>query len=355
MANKANKKQRHEAKRKAKRLTARRRDSISPVKRLSDSKGEVECWASGDFSFMRQLQIFAYKRAGGLNGVACFLVDQGVVGLKDSWVRLDMDRPQLQEMLNVAEGRGITMRRIEVEEARRWIAGGARWAYDNGMRLPRDWLKHTSVIGGVLGWQNADVSAFTMNFAGHPEDLRQRLIRETLESYLKRDDIQFTFSMDAPYKDQRTGEYAPELNSDAFDDDESDDESDEQFESPDDGASFEVFKKLTHRLDIVAATLVSETQKWLATRNEMASPELAEAWKSVITSTLLAKSTLPDANEQEVSELSGKLLFEAIRLIEPARLVERKRATDQALEHLETNSLIIQNAIKMLALPEGTE
>src|SRR5580692_6916144 len=50
------KKQRHKAKREAKRLAARRRDSISPVKRLAESKGDMEIWMSEDFEEMGQAE-----------------------------------------------------------------------------------------------------------------------------------------------------------------------------------------------------------------------------------------------------------------------------------------------------------
>ena len=224
MAGKVNKKQRHEAKRKAKRLAVRRQDSISPVKRLSDAKGEIDCWSSGDFEIMGQIQIFAYKQAAGLFGVACFLVDEGVVGLKDSWVRLGVDRKEFQRMLDAGQGSGIRMRRVAIEEALRWIAGGARWAHDNGMRLPKDWLRHASMLGAIGDWKNADVSEFAMEFAGHPEDLRQRLIGESIGSFLARDDIRFVLNSAAPYKDQRTGEYASDLDDDALDDEEAEDD-----------------------------------------------------------------------------------------------------------------------------------
>ena len=131
---KADKKQRHKARRQAKRFEIKRRDSISPVKRLAEAKGDVECWMSDDFDELGQAQMFVFKRAAGLSGVACFLVDQGVVGLKDSWVRMRIERSEFQEMLDVSRDRGISMRRVVPEQIRAWSraesAGPMRTACD---------------------------------------------------------------------------------------------------------------------------------------------------------------------------------------------------------------------------------
>ena len=41
-------------------------------------------------------------------------------------------------------------------------------------RLPKDWIRSASLIGGIGDWESADVSLFVKEFVGHPEDLRQR-------------------------------------------------------------------------------------------------------------------------------------------------------------------------------------
>jgi hypothetical protein len=46
-----------------------------------------------------------------------------------------------------------------------------------------------------------------MEFAGHPDDLHQRLIGQPFEDYIQRTDIDFVFSDNAPVMDQGTGEY----------------------------------------------------------------------------------------------------------------------------------------------------
>jgi hypothetical protein len=338
---KADKKQRHKAKRAAKRHEARRRESVGPVKRLADARGEAECWMSDDFERNGQAQLFAYKQGGGLSGVACFLIDEGVVGLKDAWARVGMDRKEFEEMLGAGNARGLPMHRVELEEMRRWIEGAARWAHDNGMRLPKDWVKCASLVGGVGDWRSADVSAFRKKFAGHPEDLRQRLIGEPLETYLKRDDIDFVFSDAAPYMDQRTGEYAK--SEDPFDLD------DDEIEEALDALPGEEIDELTEKFNSVADVLAAKTADWLATRSDTPSPELHEAWRSLIMATVMSQAAVADADEEEIADFSRELLGNLEGQMEPSRSDEFRRATRQVSDHLRADSLLL----KKVAMEHG--
>ena len=69
------------------------------------------------------MQIFAYKRGSGLTGIACFLIDRGVVGLKDSWHRIGLERSEFQRMIDMGNRKDLPMRRVTLDEARRMIAG----------------------------------------------------------------------------------------------------------------------------------------------------------------------------------------------------------------------------------------
>jgi hypothetical protein len=215
---KANKKQRHEAKRKVKKLQLKRENSISPIKRLADAPGEIECWESEDFVAFGQMQLFVFKRAAGVSGLACFLIDRGVVGLKDAWVKMNVDRSDLTDMIDFTRKRGIKMRAAKLEDARQSIAGAIRWAHENGMRLPKDWPRIVSVFGGVGDWASADLSQFALEFTGHPDDLRQRLIAEPFETFIQRPDIDFVFSDAAPYSGPRTNGFMELDDSDDGDD-----------------------------------------------------------------------------------------------------------------------------------------
>lgn len=342
----ANKKQRHETKRKAKKKETRRREAGSPIKRLADARGEVECWMSEDYEGNRQRQIFVFKRAAGMSGVSCFLVDRGVVGLKDAWSRMDVHAEDREHMLNGGESRGFSMNRVDVEEARNWVAGAARWANDNGMRLPKDWIKCALLIGGAGDWESADVSEFEKKFVGHPEDLRQRLIGESVEAYLKRKDIEFIFDLTAPYMDQETGGYTRD-----DDDDDDDDFSDLDSLDPDGVERLlrdlpdDAIDKLLDQFTAAANDLVKQTTSWLGARGDTPSSELFEGWRSVMLSGMLTSVAMPDAKGSEIAEFSADLLLGITERVDLDRYDERERAIAQALEHLTAEPQIVGDVI----------
>ena len=333
------KKQRHKAKRQAKRHAARRRDSISPVKRLAESKGDLEIWMSEDFEDMGQAEVFAYKRGAGLTGIACFLIDRGVVGLKDAWTKLGIDRTDLEDILAKSQSHNISLRKCTPEEARNLIAGGVRWAHDNGMRLPRDWMKAAAFIGGVGDWSLADTSRFEKEFAGHPEDLRRRLIGCPLDEYLRRSDIKFIFSDAAPYMDQQTGEYASD--DQLYDDDDDD-------ESLADDLPLEELAAFLEKFSELEATLIAETELWLKAQGDMPSPELPEAWRSMLAAGMLSKSLSADTAE----DVGERIMDEIAARIDPSRIVEYERAVKQVSKHLENDRQLLQKAVKSIQASE---
>jgi hypothetical protein len=255
------KKKRHKAKRQAKHDAARRRTSISPIRRLAEARADLECWMSDNFAETGQMQIFTFKAAAGLAGVACFLIDHGVVGLKDAWARTNISHEDLDGMLGKSADRGIRMRRVDVETVRRWVASGVRWAYENGMRLPKDWTRTASLIGGVGDWKSANLTDFVKEFAGHPDDLRQRLLTEPFETFIQRDDIDFIFNDQAPYMDQRTGDYHQDNDPDLPDAEEFD-------ANMLDDVPEEAVKELANLFTPGATMLAEKTANWLRTRGD---------------------------------------------------------------------------------------
>ncbi len=307
---------------------------------------------SDDFQLNGQMQLFVYKQAAGLSGIACFLVDRGIVGLKDAWTRTDMSRNEFREMLEKCDRRGLRMGRVAIEEVRRWVAGGIRWAHENGMRLPKDWAKPASLIGGVGDWGSADLSGFAKEFAGHPEDLRQRLIGESFESLLAREDIDFIFSDAAPYMDQRTGQDAHVDDLNALDEGDSDLDDDPQSLLA--GLPDEALNKQADRFIPAATALAADTAKWLEARTDNASPGLLEAWRSMMLAATLSKAAILDGPEDEVADLTYDFLKELSARIEPSRSTEHHRAVEQILEHLQTDPLLMQKAVLKYGLADQT-
>ena len=333
----ADKKQRHKAKREAKRLAARRRESISPVKRLAEAKGEIECWMSEGFGELGQLQILIHKRAAGLSGVACFLIDRGVVGLKDAWTKLRVDREEFDFMVERSAEHGIPMLRGTLEEARRWVAGGVRWAQQNGMRLPKDWVKVASIMGGVGDWAKADVSEFEMEFAGRPDDLRQRLIGQPFDEFTRRTDIRFIFNESAPMMDIESGEY----------EDGGDLESELDAESILDGMPSMQLRSMLVRFTASATALQAMTTEWLEARGEKppSGALLLEAWQSVMLASALTEAAVSDVESDQGIELFEQMLDDIRRRTEPDRVDQYDWAVDKALEHLNADAELLANAI----------
>jgi hypothetical protein len=235
------------------------------------------------------------------------------------------------------------MRRATLDEIRRLVAGGIRWAHENGMRLPKDWVKPASLLGGIDDWMTADVSRFVKEFAGHPDDLRQRLIGEPFESYIQRDDIDIDFFDLAPYKDQNTGEY---VNNDDDDDDvDLADLDEDELEEIAADIPEEELNELAAGLTPIAMGLASETNVWLSTRNEEPSIGLVEAWQSILLSSLLARTAMPDAPDEEIADFGIELLEDMSKRIDASRQSKYEEAVGQALEHLDADPMMIQNAM----------
>ena len=330
------KRQRHHAKRDAKKRDARRQASVSPIKRLADAKGEFECWMSPDFEKFGQRQIFAFKQAGSLCGYAAFLIDRGVVGLKDAWIRMGSSRSELIDLLNESrETWDLPIVQTTLDQIRPMIAASIRWTIENGMRLPKDWQKAASLLGGVGDWKSADTSVFVKEFRGHPEDLRQRLLSMSYEDYVKRDDIAFTFNESVIYMDQETGEY---VNSD--DDFDEEDWTEEELAEVD--AMADEFVKSIDNLMPIATRLAEKTRQWLASQQLPPQPELFDAWKTVLAARLLLQTAMPEADDAAGKEFFQKTIEGLAGRIPPDRLAAHRAALDQVLNHLTTDLSLME-------------
>jgi len=338
---KADKKKRHKAKRAAKRHQHKRLESVGPIKRLAASPGEIECWMSEGFEEFGQTEMIAYKQGGGLAGIACFLVDRGVVGLKDAWTRMVADYAGIKDVLDDSRRNGMQMKRVTPDEFRAMIAGGLRWSHENGMRWPKDWTKAASLIGGIGDWASADVSAFVKEFAGHPEDLRQRLVGESFEAYVRRKDVLFEFDDDAPYLDQRSGEYVDADMSNLFE---------EELEAIAADVPEEEINEMVENFNPSAAGLTREMIDWLVARGDTPSPELFEAWRSVMLAAVLSKQAMPTAANEDVAHLGYELLQDISGRIEEDRIAEYDRAIGQVIDRLETDPKLMQKAIMKYAV-----
>lgn len=325
----SDKKQRNKARREAKRRDARRKASQSPIKRFAEAKGEIDVYMVGDFHGDRQVQIIFYKRTAMGNILATFLVDRGVVGLKDAWAKPHCPPDELDMILRQFPT-DLQGRRTTVDDAVSLLRSAVRFTVDNGMRLPKDLDKATSIFGGLGDWRDADTSQFIMEFAGHPEDLRQRLVTSSFEDYIQRKDVSFIFSDTAPYMDQATGEYydtdAPNIEEDLAN------IADEIVDS----YSSEDLEKMRNLALPSAITLCKALEQDLKAHNQTPRPQLREACQTVLLATLISAEVKDIPTEYRPDLCSALIDALASRISEDDAVVE---------EHFQTISQVL-NGIK---------
>jgi hypothetical protein len=199
MPDRSRQKERKRLKRKRKNEAHRRAASVSPFKALSRVPSEVQCWMNLNWEITRQASIFVLRQTrSGRCAMAGFLVDFGVPGLKDAWGRIDISAAEFQENILGPMREQFPVGSVDVSEAARLVAGGLRFAHDNGFRLPHRYERWISILGDIGDWHEADVSDFDMEFAGSMDDLRRRLVGQSVEEFLARKDLSFVFSDDAP-------------------------------------------------------------------------------------------------------------------------------------------------------------
>jgi hypothetical protein len=305
---------------------------------LAAAPGSFECYTSGDLKAFGQVQVVVHKRTPRGSGTAMFLIDRGIVGLKDAFVICPMTAEDFRSLIDDELRPAYPTSRITLEEARALVAGAVRFARGHGMRLPKDLEKTTSIIGGIGDWTTADTSPFLKEFAGHINDLRQRLIGQPFEEFIRRDDITFIFSNDAPYMDQKTGNYVNVAENDLS---HLSDLSPEEIEEIAADIPIEELNEVVEAFAPAATELREQTTLWLAAQGQNPSAELFEAWRTVLTAGTLAVTSMPDAPAGDVKDFGGELLESMY-----ARLGDdRSVAFNQVMEHLAAEPTLMQRAL----------
>lgn len=226
-------KERQRLKREKRKAAQRRTLSVSPYKRVGQV-GQVEaCYINADWrqSGIATIQVIPQNPAGG-HAVAGFLVDTWCAGLKDAYGNLALDRDDIERNLQRArEGFGLV--RIDLELARRLVAGGIRFARQNGFRLPAHSERRTNLLGG-LEQVEADLSQFDKDgklvWVGPTHDLARRLIGCTAEQFLQRPDVEIIAEVAGATDDGADYEWEDDFGDE---DDEQEDESEISDESID--------------------------------------------------------------------------------------------------------------------------
>ena len=213
----ARKKERKRLKRQRKREQIRREHGGSPYARIA-RKGEIiECVMNGDWRERGQaVALLLLSVPGGGLALAYFLVDLWCCGLKDAWGNLDVAREQFEDSVDqYVQRHDMPMEQVDVAELRQVIAGGLRFAVQNGFRLPPHYSRWTNFVGDLGDWQHhADLTYFgadgkpgKLRYVGPMWDLRNRLVSSTVEVFMARKDVEVIMDVedgpslfDAPYE-----------------------------------------------------------------------------------------------------------------------------------------------------------
>jgi hypothetical protein len=196
MSDNARRKERQRLKRKQKQQALRKQRNVSVFRRLESSDAPIQCFINSGWEESPQASIFVLREipsGGGGHALASFLVDFGVLGLKDAWGRLDMTPLQFRDEILAPCEETMPMERVDPQTARRLIAGAIRYRHDNGFKQVHRLDRWLAILGGVGDWRQADVSEFEPEFAESPEYLHRHLIGCTPEQFLSRPDLSVVF------------------------------------------------------------------------------------------------------------------------------------------------------------------
>ncbi|MBI5865610.1 MAG: hypothetical protein HZB38_14100 [Planctomycetes bacterium] len=140
------------------------------------------------------------KVPGGGHASAAFLIDTWCMGLKDAWGALDATYEEFVEKILQPNEDLHPLAPLTLKQAREMVAGGLRFAEQNGFRHPARYERWTALIGGVGDWREADISAFgcegRLRCLATMQDLKRRLVGCRVEDFLARDDIDFEIVAD---------------------------------------------------------------------------------------------------------------------------------------------------------------
>lgn len=196
MARRSARKQDKQRKRNKRKLDAARKLNVNPF-RLAGQRGEtVACYINEGWDEQGMASMYVLRRTAGHGIVmASFLVDTWCAGLKDAWGRLDMTLGEFEEQILDRIPEEVQLTRIEIDEVRRLVAGGIRFARQNGFRLPSKYDRWVAVLGGECDPDHSDLTGFGVDgglrYVGTLEDLKRRLIGCSVDDFLGRKDIEF--------------------------------------------------------------------------------------------------------------------------------------------------------------------
>ena len=289
MSRDARKKQKHRLKRKQKQIEARKAKSVTPLDRIARSGGVLECYVNDDWTEtgIASIQVLGRAADGGC-AHAAFLVDVWCVGLKDAYGSRTALRSEFENLLERL-GERMHMGPIPAEVARRLVAGGVRFARQNGFHLPSHSDRWTAIFGDLGDVASADLTDFGvegngrgLRYVGTLDFLKRRLAHCSAEQFLARPDVHWMLSDGTPANLAHV-----HLSDDDQDlgDDEDDDDLDFDTLDPE-GEDAPILAVLENMVGGVADRTEDAIRKWCFQTGRAPHPRLREALDTMLVSTL---------------------------------------------------------------------
>lgn len=305
MAGHDRKKERREQKRREKKsVQPRAGQGSSPYRRIGAAGDVAVCYINRDWRQEGMIALHVLRPVpGGGHAAVSFLIDPWALGLKDAFGRLDVTREEFDELWIGGMERQTEMVPTDLATARRLVAGGIRWAHDHGFRLPPRYERWTALLGDIGDWHTADVRDFgveggKLRFVGDTEDLRRRLVGQTLEQFMARNDVEVV----AMISEEMRGEF--------------DESEEEDLEDMEEGGltDQEAIRMIEEVAETFQDRLLSAVRQWCFANGLVPHPRLAEAVQIVLTSLLEATVALDE--EDDDPQASAELNVERMLSLE---------------------------------------
>lgn len=330
MSRDARKKEKQRLKREQKRKQARRAGTLTPLDRVARSGGELECYVNSNWrdGGMASLHVVGIAPGGRL-AYAGFLVDIWCVGLKDAFGLREITRPHFEEMLAIAR-RGHGVVRLPAAGTRRLVAGGIRFARQNGFKLPPHYDRWTAILGDLGDVASADLDGFGVDgglrYIGTKAFLQRRLAACSVDEFLRRPDVQWLMG-DLTPRDIRESDLSDDLTGD--EDEVEVSESDEQ-----------LLEEIAQSLSRVGDQAEDAVRKWCFQTRQPPHPRLREALNTLLVSVMpmaaYASALEEDPEAAEEIEVPTFEEFTSMNLdsIPPADRAALEEAMDQVSEFI---------------------
>ncbi len=183
----AAKKAKQRKKREQKRKELHKQSAISPHRVIETASRVERCYMNPDPGLGGYCTVLVVREARGLGlCMAGYLVDTLGMGLKDAWGWFGVTHKEVETTLEKAqtahEGQIVE---VPIERAAERVAGGIRYARQNGFRIPADAMKWLSFLP-KLDVEAADLSVFGSEngkplIVGDMDDIRRRMVAGTPE------------------------------------------------------------------------------------------------------------------------------------------------------------------------------